>query len=313
MNQESVEVLAKRNAKDTVFIDLFHISKYRFLLFKALHPEMKDVTEKDVVPITLRPIITDQPYNDLGLLVKDRLLIFVEAQSTWTLNILIRILLYLAMTYQNYITQNNLNVYQSKKLDMPEPEFYVIYTGNRKIKKDTISLKEDFWHHSNARIDITVKIIYAENKDDIIGQYIIFSHVLDRQIEKYGRSQTAVEETIRICKSEGVLKEYLENREEEVITIMITLFSQEYAVEAYANDRERAGEQRGFQRGEKSGFQRGEKSGFQRGEQRGKIRGAVETYQTLGRSIEEAIHGLISAYNLSKKESAKYVKEYWKQ
>ena len=38
------EVKAKWNAKDTVFVDLFHIPKYRFQLFQALHPEMTDVT-----------------------------------------------------------------------------------------------------------------------------------------------------------------------------------------------------------------------------------------------------------------------------
>ena len=35
---------------------------------------------------------------------------------------------------------------------------------------------------------------------------------------------------MRICKSEGVLREYLESRKKEVIDIMITLFGQEYAV-----------------------------------------------------------------------------------
>ena len=279
------EVKAKWNAKDTVFVDLFHIPKYRHLLFQTLHPEMVDVTEDDIEPVTLNPIILNQSYNDLGLLVKDKLIIFVEAQSTWSVNILIRILLYLAMTYQNYITENNLYVYRSKKIDIPEPEFYVIFTGNRKFKKDTISLKEDFWKNPDAKVDVTAKVIYAESKEDIIGQYIIFSHVLDDQIRKYGRNKTAVEETIRICKSEGVLKEYLESREKEVIDIMITLFGQEYAVEAYAKDERRTGE----------------------------IKTAVEMCQEFGTTIEEAIQKLISKFGLSKKDSTEYVEEYWKK
>ena len=74
-------------------------------------------------------------------------------------------------------------VYGSKKINLPEPELYVIFTGNRKFEKDTISLKEDFWKDPDAKIDLSAKAIYAENKDDIIGQYIIFSHVLDAQIK----------------------------------------------------------------------------------------------------------------------------------
>ncbi len=45
-------------------------------------------------------------------------------------------------------------------------------------------------------------------------------------------------ETIRICKDQNVLKEYLQNREKEVMSIMMTLFDQEYAVERYGDERE---------------------------------------------------------------------------
>lgn len=186
------------------------------------------------------------------------------------------------MTYQNYITENNLYVYGSKKIEIPEPEFYVIFTGHRKFKKDTISLKDDFWNNPDAKVDVTAKVIYAENKEDIIGQYIIFSHVLDDQVKKYGRNKTAVEATIRICKSEGVLREYLESREKEVIDIMITLFGQEYAVEAYAEDKARTRE----------------------------YKNTVELCQEFGVSIEEAIQKLISKFGLSKKDSTEYVQSH---
>ncbi|MBR1559017.1 MAG: hypothetical protein IJ646_02125 [Clostridia bacterium] len=73
---------ARWDAKNTVFIDLFNIPEYRYQLFQALHPEMDDVTVDDVKPVTLNPVILNLPYNDLGLLVRDKLIIFVEAQST---------------------------------------------------------------------------------------------------------------------------------------------------------------------------------------------------------------------------------------
>ena len=37
--------------------------------------------------------------NDLGLLAGGKLLILVEAQATWSINILIRLLLYLVQMY----------------------------------------------------------------------------------------------------------------------------------------------------------------------------------------------------------------------
>ena len=61
---------------------------------------------------------------------------------------------------------------------------------------------------------------------------------------------------------------------------MITLFSQEYAVEAYAKDE--------------------------------KIKTAVEMCQEFGTTIEEAVQKLISKFGISRNDSAEYVKEYWK-
>ena len=126
------------------------------------------------------------------------------------------------MTYQDYISEHELNVYSTHKIDLPVPEFYVIYTGDRKIEKDVITLREDFFQNTAVNVDLSARVISAENKDDIIGQYIIFSHVLDEQVKIYGRTQKAVEETIRICKDMGVLKEYLTGREKEVITMTMT-------------------------------------------------------------------------------------------
>ena len=54
MSEEMNEYLkSRREAKNTVFVDLFHFPKYRYELFRALHPEMTDVSEEDVIEITL--------------------------------------------------------------------------------------------------------------------------------------------------------------------------------------------------------------------------------------------------------------------
>ena len=234
MNENKLKT--QRNAKNTIFLDLFSIPEYCLQMFQALHPEITDVTEDDIEIITLNNVVLNRDYNDLGFLVKNKLMIFVEAQSTWTTNILVRILMYLASTYHDYIIDHDLNIYSSKRVEIPEPEFYVIYTGNRNFVKDTISLREDFWNNPNAKIDLTAKIIYSENEDDIIGQYIIFCHVLDEQIKIHGRTQTAVANAIRICQDKNVLKLYLESRKKEVIDIMFLLFDQDYNVKAYARE-----------------------------------------------------------------------------
>ena len=119
---------------------------------------------------------------------------------------------------------------------MPKPELYMIFTGDRSSIPDTISLSKDFFSGERIAIDAEVKVLYQENEKDIIGQYIIFSKVYNEQRRLYGNTKEAVTETIRICKDRNVLKEYLESKEQEVTSIMMTLFDDEQILKAYAKD-----------------------------------------------------------------------------
>lgn len=91
---------ANRTAKASVFTDLFGDKKYLIQLYRALHPEDVDVTEDQIKNVTIQNILLDRNYNDLGFQIEDRLVILIEAQSTWTVNIIVRGLMYLVQTYQ---------------------------------------------------------------------------------------------------------------------------------------------------------------------------------------------------------------------
>ena len=226
----------KRKIKDSVFTDLFQDKKYLLQLYKALHPEDSDVTEDELADITIKHVLIDGDYNDLGFSVGNRLMVLVESQSTWTYNIIIRALMYLVQTYHDYFKRTNQNLYGSKRVNMPKPELYVIYTGNRKNIPDSVSLSKEFFADEKISIDAEVKVLYQENENDIIGQYIIFSKVYNEQRKLHGATKKAVLETIRICKDRNVLKEYLESREQEVVDMMMTLFDDEQILKAYTKD-----------------------------------------------------------------------------
>ncbi len=226
----------KRKIKDSVFTNLFQDKKYLLQLYRALHPEDCDVTEDEIADITIKHVLTDADYNDLGFSVGNRLMVLVESQSTWTTNIIIRALMYLIQTYHDYFKRTNQNLYGSKKVMIPKPELYMIYTGDRKNIPDSISLSNEFFYGDRISIDAEVKVLYQENEKDIIGQYIIFSKVYNEQRKLYGNTKQSVTETIRICKSRNVLKEYLENKEQEVVDIMMTLFDDEQILKAYVKD-----------------------------------------------------------------------------
>ncbi len=139
--------------------------------------------------------------------------------------------MYLMDTYQEYFREKKIKLYGSHKADMPKPELYVIYTGDKGSYPDVLSLKDEFFPATDCCIDAKVKVIYLHDSDDIINQYIGFCRVFNEQVALYGRTLTAAKEIIRICRDRNLLEEYLSEREKEVEDIMLTLFDQEYVLD----------------------------------------------------------------------------------
>ena len=248
---ETFDAHVNRNTKDSIFCDLFSRPEYCLQLYKVLHPEDTDVRKENIVLMTLSSLMMRYRYNDLGFLVRDRFLVLVECQSSFTENILIRFILYLADTYNRYISKMNLNIYGSKKVRLPIPELYVIYHGERGNKPDEISLSKDIFGEESADnifVDVKAKIIYDSTPGDIINQFITFARVFDRQIQIYGRTRKAVEETLRICRDQDVLKAYLE--EQEAAEIMFTWLDEQKAKKFEEEEIRQEGRAEGEAKGE---------------------------------------------------------------
>lgn len=232
-NRIKEEEAAKHTIKDSVFTNLFQDKKYLLQLYKTLHPEDTDVTENELSDITIHNIMTDGIYNDLGFRRGDRLLILVEAQATWTENIIIRSLMYLMTTYQDYFRKTNQNIYKKAKVTFPKPELYVVFTGENPEHPEYMSLSEEYFDGEESFLDVRVRVLYGSGEDDIISQYVTFTKVYDEQRTKYGRTRTAILETIRICKDKNVLREYLSEREKEVEAIMLAMYDEKEILMEY--------------------------------------------------------------------------------
>lgn len=171
------EQVAKYTAKDSVFTSLFREPKYLLQLYQALHPEDHEATEDSIKNVTITNVLLDQYYNDVGFQIGEKIVILVEQQSSWSINIVVRCLLYLAQTYQEYFESTKQNVYGSKKLELPKPEMYVIYTGNRKTRPEYLYLSKEFFGGDDSVLDVKVKMIYDGKEGDIINQYVAFTKI----------------------------------------------------------------------------------------------------------------------------------------
>ena len=66
------EVMAKRTAKNSVFLDLFQNKRYLLKLYKTLHLEDATATEDSLTDVTITNVLTDNLYNDLGFIVNNK-------------------------------------------------------------------------------------------------------------------------------------------------------------------------------------------------------------------------------------------------
>ncbi|MDB7958291.1 hypothetical protein [Flavonifractor plautii] len=227
----------KRDIKDSVFTFLFSDIEYTKQLYLSLHPEDTDIRDEDFRLVTLENILAIGQYNDLGFQVRDKLILLVEAQSTFSPNIPLRMLMYLAKTYNEYIEEHQLSLYREKKVSIPRPELYVIYTGEKEAP-DILRLSD--MYEGSGSADLTVRVLRDGQPGDILSQYVDFCQVANEQVSLYGRTDEALMSTIQLCLEQGILVPFLDSRKKEVVDIMTRLFSQEKAweMELAANARE---------------------------------------------------------------------------
>ena len=283
----------KRNIKDSVFCDLFSIPEYLLQLYRALHPEDTEINQDDLTIITLSSTFIRAMYNDLGFLAGNRLIILVEEQSSWSYNLPIRMLEYLAETYRRYMEQNGLNKYREKAISLPKPELYVIYTGEQGEKPVELSLKDIYWGVESYCVDVIVKVIYDSVQGDILNQFIVFTRVFDEQRKKYPDDpRKAIQETIRICKEKDVLKAYLER--EEAATVMYTFMDQEKAFMMTLDDVR----------------EEGRAEGREEGREEGAIQEAVKLYnEEMGLSPLQIMKKIMDRFDLGEDDAKSYVED----
>ena len=228
------KMIAARGAKDSVFADLFSDPEYLLELYRSLFPEDTSSTKDDLEILTLENVLVNGSYNDLGFLVKDKLLILIEAQSTWNPNIPMRMLNYVAYSYREYQAKHKLNNFGSKLEKYPFPEFYVVYTGSplpsncRKLHLKDCFMDVD--SKNECFLDCVVNLIDISNSSGILTEYISFCTIYTDMVKTHGYVVEAVKKTIRICKDKNILKRYLESKEVEVTRILSQVFDQETAI-----------------------------------------------------------------------------------
>ena len=79
--------IPKRAIKDSIFSALVKRKKWLREVYISLYPNDKDIREEELEIVTLESIFVNGLYNDISFRVRDKLVVFIECQSTWSPNL----------------------------------------------------------------------------------------------------------------------------------------------------------------------------------------------------------------------------------
>lgn len=251
----------KYAVKDSVFTLLFsEIGNIR-KLYQSLHDDADSYLDEDFKIVTLENAIINGQYNDLGFTVKDRLIILVEAQSTFNPNMGVRLLMYIAKSYHDYIVENKLNIFGEKLIKLPMPEFIVVYSGTAKQDVNEIRLSDCFEAGITPNIELIVKVIKKDNvKSGILQEYLSFCDMYNINVR--GKKTAAerlsgLRQVIRECIKNGILREFFKKHQKEVEDMMMTVIPPEQALEFIKLEEYNKGVEEGEARGIEQGIEQG--------------------------------------------------------
>ena len=216
-----------RQYQDSVFVHLFTTHKKELLsICKALDSSIKS---DEIELISLENTLYTGVKNDISCVVGNKLIFLVEHQSTVNQNMPLRALEYIGRILERFLDVKDR--YARLLIKIPEPKFYVFYTGDENlpfIEEHRLS-KAFITSTENPQLELIVIVINLNSKEaeklfedcPKLKEYIQFVYIVKKYLRKYGK--TGYNKAIRYCVKHGILKDYImENAKEFVVNFCLT-------------------------------------------------------------------------------------------
>jgi hypothetical protein len=200
-----------------------------------------------VIINTLSDVLFNNRKNDISFLLGQKLVVLIEHQSTINWNMALRFLIYIARIYEKLI--KNDTMYRRKQIQIPEPEFIVLYNGADDYPEQSeMKLSDAFIKVGIEKpaLDLTVKI-YNINKGknlqilqkskNLDGYATFTAKVREFQVELKNEPdnkkalEEAVKKAIQWCIKHDVLKNFLEENGSEVKNMVFGEWDMDTALE----------------------------------------------------------------------------------
>lgn len=244
---------AKRIYKDNTFCALFSEKENLIELYNALSGSSFDM-DTPVEIVTLENTFFGDRENDLSFIIDNRWIILAEQQSTLSPNMPLRMLVYIGRQYEKLALSKE--IYSKKHVNIPTPELYVFYNGIEDAPvEQEMKLSDAFMAECDTiAIELTVKFINVNydkgaellKRCKAMEGYSLLIHMIREEYKASGKLEAAIENSIRKCRDEGVLADFLNEHGGEVMSFLFEKLTREEC--------EAIREADGYERGEAEGM-----------------------------------------------------------
>ncbi len=228
--KELLMAFFNRKYKDSVFTDLFGTDKTGRENFLALYNAFSGSDYKlDEVSLN-RKVIEQSLYktfnNDVSWEINGKLIVLVEHQSTVNENMPFRCLEYITRIYEGIVPIKKR--YAEKVFQIPNPDFYVVYIGNKEQPlEQELRLSDAFYTKDGSKLELVVKVKNCSdskllpliNSCDILRQYCRFIEIVEMNYDRR-HPKRSFQKAIEQAMEEGILVDYLDRKSREVINML---------------------------------------------------------------------------------------------
>ncbi len=279
------KVQPKRVFKDTLFRMIFREPSELLELCNALNGT-NYTNPDDLHIITLENAIYMNYKNDLAFVLGCQLNLY-EHQSTINPNMPLRNLVYVVKEYEGLLIQKSM--YSTCMVKIPTPKFIVFYNGTAEAPERMVQRLSDAFQLKDSDPSLEVKVTQlninaGKNKElmdkcKTLKEYALYVECVRKYAKKMSLAE-AVENAVRECIEQDILKSFLIKYKAEAVSMSIFEYNEEKEM-ALLRQAERQG-----------GFEEGRAEGRTEGRTEGRVWAVIELLESLGElpeSIKERI------------------------
>ena len=251
MTETKNEIHVARNHKDRLFRMIFREKKELLSLYNAINGTSYTNPE-DLEIITLENAIYMNMKNDLAFIM-DSYLNLYEHQSTYSPNMPLRDLFYIAKELQGQV--NHRDLYRNTLIKIPTPRFLVFYNGlEEQAEKKYLRLSDAFQKPmENPDLELTVTMLninFGKNREllnqcQTLKEYAIYVEKVRSYTRTMHNVKEAVDKAVTECINEGILQEFLLRNRKEAVEMSIFEYDEEAVLEILRKDEYEKGLQEG--------------------------------------------------------------------